>query len=482
LAVAIAAVGSGIALDVGIRGGPTNLIVVLGIGLAVLALVVDDHVESRHAKGMALASLVPAAFLAIRVSPWLSAANFLLALALLTTAICTGQSGSVFDTTPQRMLRRAVRALAPASMGPIVLRPLVPTVATSAASRLARMVLAVSITLPLVLILVALLASADAVFAGLLVPDVDLTAIPGHVVLSVLATGAVLGAVSAARHDFDDRPLTGRFGAIEVATMLGLAALVMALFAVAQLVALTSAGERLVEEAGLTPAEYARTGFFQLCWAAALIVGFLTVVRALAAPSVLEQPAIKALSAAVPLLTLGLVVVSLRRMALYDEAFGLTMLRLSVVAAALWMGTVLVMLAARNLGIGAGRDWVVSGALVTALVLVVGGNVGNAEAFVVRHNVDRATHDGAELDAAYLRNLSDDALPAYVDAMSDGPASIRRELSSAAACGPVDDDSGYSDTPNPEKHISGARALNLSVATANPLRDGLCKPPTSPRY
>jgi hypothetical protein len=205
-------------------------------------------------------------------------------------------------------------------------------------------------------------------------------------------------------------------------------------------------------------------------------------VRALAAPPVLEQPVIKGLSAAVPLLTLGLVVVSLRRMAYYDEAFGLTMLRLSVVAAALWMGTVLVMLAARNLGVGGGRDWVVSGSLVTALLLVVAGNVGNAEAFVVRHNVDRATNDGVDLDAAYLRNLSDDALPAYVDALTDAPDAIRDELASAASCKPVDDDFGYSPTPRPEKHISGTRALNLSVATANPLRDGLCKPPPSPHY
>lgn len=39
-------------------------------------------------------------------------------------------------------------------------------------------------------------------------------------------------------------------------------------------------------------------------------------------------------------------------MALYDDAFGLTTLRLAVVVAAVWMGTVLVMTAARDLGVG----------------------------------------------------------------------------------------------------------------------------------
>ena len=45
-----------------------------------------------------------------------------------------------------------------------------------------------------------------------------------------------------------------------------------------------------------------------------------------------------------PLLTIGLVVVSLRRMAYYDEAFGLTMLRVWVVGATVWIGVMLAVL------------------------------------------------------------------------------------------------------------------------------------------
>lgn len=59
------------------------------------------------------------------------------------------------------------------------------------------------------------------------------------------------------------------------------------LFVAAQLVAMTTAGERLVRQSGMTPSEYARSGFFQLCWATLVIVSLLAV--------------------------------SLRRMALYDE-------------------------------------------------------------------------------------------------------------------------------------------------------------------
>ena len=53
----------------------------------------------------------------------------------------------------------------------------------------------------------------------------------------------------------------------------------------------------------------------------------------------------RTLAALVPALALGLVVVSLRRMQLYDQAFGLTMLRLWVVGGAVWLGGLLLMMA-----------------------------------------------------------------------------------------------------------------------------------------
>jgi threonine dehydrogenase-like Zn-dependent dehydrogenase len=86
------------------------------------------------------------------------------------------------------------------------------------------------------------------------------------------------------------------------------------------------------------------------------------------------------------------------------------MLRLWVVGAAIWMGCVLVMTAVRNAGRHPGGAWLVAGAGIAALVLVVGADVVNPEAFVVRHNLDRARH-GAELDTGYLAELSDDAVP-----------------------------------------------------------------------
>jgi Domain of unknown function (DUF4173) len=246
--------------------------------------------------------------------------------------------------------------------------------------------------------------------------------------------------------------------------MLSLAVGVLALFAVAQLVALSDAGHRLVIEAGLTPAEYARSGFFQLCWATALLVAFLALVRGLAAPGVYDRAAVRVLAGAVPLLALGLVIVSLRRMALYDAAFGMTMLRLWVVGAAVWMGLLLAMFAMRNVGIGHTRNWLVGGAGATALALIMVANIANPEAFVVHHNITRAEH-GHEFDPGYLGGLSDDAVPAVVDAIDHSPSdAVRSALLDAFSC---------------RSRSIGVAALNVATIRADDARRRLCAHRTS---
>jgi hypothetical protein len=241
--------------------------------------------------------------------------------------------------------------------------------------------------------------------------------------------------------------------------MLGLATIVLGLFAIAQLVALSDAGDRLVLEAGLTPAEYARSGFFQLCWATAFLVAFLAIVRGVAEPGSFDRGLVRVLATLVPVMAIGLVVVSLRHMALYDDAFGLTMLRLWVVVAAVWMGVVLVMIAGRNAGVGRGRNWLFGGTLTAALALVLAVNIVSPEAFIVRHNVQRA-EQGHEFDASYLAGLSDDAAPALVDASERSSSrTVRAQLRAVLACA---------------RGKSGVAALNVAAAAASKARTKAC--------
>jgi len=446
------ALGTALLLEIGLRGGADNLVVAAGVVMAVVALLADRRLQRAQARTLALVALVPAAFLAVRASPWLMWSNLALVAAFLGAAVLYSRSGSVFDATPGGLLQRAGAATDRAIAGQAVVAAIVPRLSPGDQRRALRLGTALLVSVPVLAVLVALLASADAVFASLLSPDADVGPLGGHVGLTLVLAPLVVGLAGAATGVLDDRRRTGGFGVFEVAIMLGLAALVLGLFAVSQLVALTGAGERLVTEAGLTPAEYARSGFFQLCWATGVLLGFLVVVRALAAPEALDHRAVRFLGAAVPALALGLVAVSLRRMALYDEAFGLTMLRLWVVGVAIWMGCVLVMTAARNAVRQSGGRWLVAGAGIAALVLVVGADVLNAEAFVARHNIARG-RDGAQLDGGYLVQLSDDAVPTIAN-----DAALARLL-------PCTGDR------------QGVAALNLSAARAADSRREVCTDP-----
>jgi heme/copper-type cytochrome/quinol oxidase subunit 3 len=68
-------VGSGVVFDLGIRGGPANAVVLASVVLAMTALGVHGNVRRAEARWLMLAALVPAAFLAVRVSPWLTLSN-----------------------------------------------------------------------------------------------------------------------------------------------------------------------------------------------------------------------------------------------------------------------------------------------------------------------------------------------------------------------------------------------------------------------
>lgn len=322
------------------------------------------------------------------------------------------------------------------------------------------------VALPILGVIVVLLASADAVFAGMLQPDIRIGPAIGHVILAATMALVALTIIGAADADTDGPRAVGTFGTVEVVTMLSLAAGVLALFVVSQLVALTGTGDRLVAASGSTPAEQARGGFFQLCWATALLLGYLGLVHRLAATDVRRRRAVRTLGALVPILALGLVVVSLRRMAFYDQAFGLTMLRLWVVGAAVWLGMGLAIVAFRNGGGAGRRRWALAGSGVAALALVLVADLADPEAFVVRHNVARA-RAGVALDGAYLRGLSDDAVPAAAHALEQSPdPAVAAELRQVAGC-------------RDGRH--GVAALNLAATRAEAARLGACPPEPSPR-
>jgi hypothetical protein len=160
-----------------------------------------------------------------------------------------------------------------------------------------------------------------------------------------------------------------------------------------------------------TYAEYLHEGFTQVSVATLLAVACVVLGHVLLRPRA-GEPRIaggKALIG-IELALLGLVGVTLascaHRLAIYEEAYGYTYLRLGVWLLQFGVAGLLMMTGARCLG----RSWSGWG---TALVwsgvsfALLAGTV-NADGWIARRNVARA-RAGAPLDVAYLAGLSEDA-------------------------------------------------------------------------
>ena len=115
----------------------------------------------------------------------------------------------------------------------------------------------------------------------------------------------------------------------------------------------------------------------------------------------------------VALLTLLLIIMlsALKRMSLYVSAYGLTEQRLYATAFMLWLAVVFIWFAATVLRNR--RNDFAFGAMVAGCALVAALNVFNADAFIVKVNVERRA-SGKVFDALYASSLSADAVPTLI--------------------------------------------------------------------
>jgi hypothetical protein len=273
---------------------------------------------------------------------------------------------------------------------------------------------------PLVFVVLALLASADPVFASFLrFPD-DVGDLVVHaVLLTIGAWGAAAVLRMASAPPFGPPGLAGAnrpMGDVEAATVLGGLVLVFAAFAVSQAVAVIGGADYVLRTAGLGYGEYARHGFFQLLAVAAITLVVVIALRATVRTPTSRRFVVLAELAAV--LTLVLVAGAVRRLRLYDLAYGLTPLRLWALLFAVWIGVVFVLLAVSLTGrVAPTRAWFVPAAIAAGLAGLLVVNAANPDAWIVRRNVDRFGADSARLDVGTLLTLSDDAVPTLLDAL-----------------------------------------------------------------
>ncbi|MEV7872380.1 DUF4173 domain-containing protein [Streptomyces sp. NPDC088124] len=275
---------------------------------------------------------------------------------------------------------------------------------------------ALAVAAVLLVVFGTLFASADAAFAellGSLIPDVSDSGAPSQLLLFGFGLcGALAAAHTAASPPRWDRvtvrPGKAR-GRTEWALPLIVLNLLFAAFIAVQLVVLLGGYDRVVAETGLTPAQYARQGFWQLLWVTLLVLVVIVAAGRWAPRGGARDAAlVRTVLGTLCVLTLVVVAAALRRMDLYVEAFGLTRLRVSVTAVELWLGLVIVLM----LVAGATRGrWLPRAVAASAGAAVLAFGLVSPDALVAERNVQRyeRTH---KIDIEYFRELSADAVPA----------------------------------------------------------------------
>lgn len=215
-------------------------------------------------------------------------------------------------------------------------------------------------------------------------------------------------------------------GVVEIGIVLGVLNALFISFVAVQLRYFFGDAERVVSSAGLTFSEYARRGFFELVWVALLALPLLLAADWLLRKERAAHARIfRALSGVMIALLFVIMASALWRMRLYQDAYGLTEMRLYTTVFMFWLGLVFVWFALTVLR--GRRERFAFGAFAAWLALLFALHAVNPNDLIVRTNLARARGEsGAQrFDAAYAASLGADAAPALFEALPELSAGQR---------------------------------------------------------
>lgn len=195
---------------------------------------------------------------------------------------------------------------------------------------------------------------------------------------------------------------------VESGIIMGSVAALFAVFVAIQFAYFFGGQETIVQQ-GLSYAQYARRGFFELVAVAGLTLGLALWLDRVTLRQGREKLAFRGLALAIVALTSVMLVSAFQRMWLYEQAFGFTQLRVYVHVFMVWLG---VLFGVFVLALFRVRRNVFSfGALLTIIGYLGTLNLMNIDSYIAERNIARyRAGETQELDIAFLNILSADAI------------------------------------------------------------------------
>ncbi|MEO6391593.1 MAG: DUF4173 domain-containing protein, partial [Pyrinomonadaceae bacterium] len=204
-------------------------------------------------------------------------------------------------------------------------------------------------------------------------------------------------------------------GAVEVSIVVGLLNVLFLCFVIVQVRYLFGGAAMIQSTAGMSYAEYARHGFFELVAVAILVLPILLAVHWLLPKEDARLARLFRVLAGVQILLLFVIMASaMKRMLMYQGAYGMTELRLYTTAMMGWLALVFVWF---SLSVLRGhRERFIGGAAIAGFAILFLLHAINPDGLIVRYNTSSA-RSGPAVDIYYLTRLSKDAMPDLLTVM-----------------------------------------------------------------
>ncbi|MEZ5380945.1 MAG: DUF4173 domain-containing protein [Microthrixaceae bacterium] len=412
-----AVLATALLVDLALQTRASGVAAFVAVAVTAVGLLSLGSVGAWLGRILVTAALVPAAFLPLRASAWLTAPNLVAVSVLLALGAGFAHQRSLRHAGFPRLIGNLLLAVGGVILAPEAVTGTVRSAHVMGGGRTRPVAVwrGMAMAAPLVVTLGLLFASADAMFASLFHLSIDVASVLAHVAVVALVSLWAMGLLVHARNN-DLPPATAagpRLGATEsILVLSGLVAVTLA-FAGARVAVALNGADFVTQRTGESYASYARSGFFQLLWASGLVLVVLLVLRSVTElPSPRARRAFQWLSVACVALMLVVVQTGVGRLALYERAFGSTMLRLYCTVFAWWVGAVLVMVATAVLT-RRGAAWLTAAVMASALLVLTGLNLANPERIVTERNTERT----ADFDVDYALSLSDDSVPVLVESL-----------------------------------------------------------------
>lgn len=232
------------------------------------------------------------------------------------------------------------------------------------------------------------------------------------VVVAWVLTGYLgkTASVASVTSRFDTVPPKQRFEGLSTVVFMLMNNLLFLAFIVIQVEYLFG-GDRVIRSTNLTYAEYARKGFYELCIVVVIVSALIAMTNHCMKPSTVRVRRWLELSwMALIAQTLVIIASSIKRISVYEEAYGYTYLRILVALFLLWTATYFVLFLVK-IAFHRSLVWLASCTLCSALLLLVLVSACSVDRFIARRNIDRHLKQQEPIDMEYLGRLSSDAVP-----------------------------------------------------------------------